>query len=99
METSRAPIPVCTILFRISDAQGRWIPKATIAIVAPTAATLTTDKFGRALFTAKMGDKVHAAVDALGFRRAETELTCSRSDLIWRTSYSIAARGYMMHAV
>ena len=44
------PIPICTILFRVADRTGKWIPGAEIAVANPGADHLVTDKFGRALF-------------------------------------------------
>src|SRR5438105_753372 len=54
-ESVPPPVPICEILFRVSDSSDRWVSKASVALSDPIKSQLTTDRYGRARFVAKIG--------------------------------------------
>jgi hypothetical protein len=58
------PTPICTILFRVANPTGKWIPSAEVTLSNPTGDRLVTDHFGRALFFAKRGTEVSGSAAA-----------------------------------
>lgn len=65
-ERPPAPVPVCQVLFRISDAKGNWIERASIHIHGSSEPT-ETDSAGRSLRLVKFGDRISGTVDSPGY--------------------------------
>lgn len=42
------PVPICNVLFRVSDRNGNWLEKASVQFSRSELATRQTDKAGRA---------------------------------------------------
>jgi hypothetical protein len=76
----RPPTPICSLLFRVADADG-WLSGARIDLTTPTHDQLTTDEFGRALFTAENGARVSGTVTAPGHKATGFSWSCSVRDL------------------
>jgi hypothetical protein len=71
------PIPICSILFRVADRTGKWIPGAEIAVASPGGDHLVTDQFGRALFFAERGTEVIGSAAAEGYKTSSFHWRCS----------------------
>src|SRR5579863_3128006 len=65
------PVPICEILFRVSDRTGGWVSGATVTLVGPTRDLLKTDRYGRAHFYAGVADNLRGTVTAAGFRSVD----------------------------
>jgi hypothetical protein len=80
-ERPPAPVPVCRVLFRVSDAKGNWIEKASIRFQGSTKLPpMETDSAGRALQLLKLGDRITGTVDMSGYITKSFSIPCSRSD-------------------
>jgi len=75
------PVPLCTIVFRVADINGRWVGGATIHLSSPTTSRLTTDRYGRASFVARLDADVRGLVTA-DDKRGDVRFTCTRSELV-----------------
>ncbi len=77
------PVPLCELLFRVSDAKGNWLSGASLKLSNPRPGTvklvgkLETDRYGRAHLIAARGDSVVGSVSANGFRSEEFDFVCS----------------------
>jgi hypothetical protein len=78
-DTPPPPVPVCTMLFRVTDRTGEWLPKAQIRLTSPTLIQLMTDEYGRAIFHARVETRIAGTVSAITFRPKEFAWTCSQS--------------------
>jgi hypothetical protein len=77
-----APEPGCEILFRISDANGEWVQGATVEIRAPTSATLTADRFGRAWTVSRTQTDIRGAITAHGYESEKFHIRCEFAEKI-----------------
>jgi hypothetical protein len=73
------PVPVCQVLFRVSDVNGRWLNKASIHFQQPRLSPRETDREGRALLVLKLGDRVTGSISSGGYVAKPFSLSCSRS--------------------
>ncbi len=79
------PVPLCELLFRVSDMKRKWLPSASIEFANPRAGTLKfssvlrTDRFGRAHLFAGRGDSLVGSVSAEGFQPAKFDFVCSET--------------------
>ncbi len=73
------PEPLCEILFRISDSDGRWIDKAAVKFDQPSLGHLQTDSAGRALLVVGLENRIRGSVSAQGYAPREFSIGCSRS--------------------
>jgi hypothetical protein len=80
VDTVRPPVPLCQVLFRVSDTTGTWMPNLPITLSSPVQRILRTDQFGRAFFGAKSGDKIVGSLTSLGLRDVNFGWECSPSD-------------------
>lgn len=80
VETLPAPVPVCTILFRVADSAGVWQPHAMIALSRADRKTLKVDGYGRATFVAKVGEQIRGSATAPGFVPAAFTVACSQTE-------------------
>lgn len=76
-ESLPPPVPICRILFRVSDSGGKWIPGAHLTLTRPSRTELTADRFGRALFIARSGQEVSGSVSGSSFSPVNFSWTCS----------------------
>ncbi len=74
------PVPICEVLFRIADSKGVWQSNASLRVATPKQIERSTDRFGRALFVIKAGEKLQGAVEAPNFSPSAFEVGCSRSE-------------------
>lgn len=74
------PVPICRVLFRVSDLAGKWIPAASIKLSNPTLDSMKADQYGRAEFVTKVADEIRGSVAASGFRSTDFKWECSRSE-------------------
>ncbi len=84
-----APVPVCQVLFRISDSKGNWLEKASIHFQGSGSAPLETDRAGRALRLLKAGDRVTGAVESRGYVSKTFSVSCSRSEPVHEESVKL----------
>jgi hypothetical protein len=83
------PMPICHILFRVSDSGGKWIPRASVKFSSPTSDSMKADEYGRAEFVTKVGDEARGSVAAAGFDSANFKWTCSRSEPLHEESVKL----------
>ena len=89
-ERPPAPVPVCQVLFRVSDSKGNWIEKASIHFQGSSGLPpMETDSAGRALGVLKLGDKITGAVDSRGYASKPFSVSCSRSDPVREQSIKL----------
>ena len=80
LEVAPPPIPSCLILFRVTDPTGKWVSGATLNISTRPPDTVKTDKYGRALFSARIADgNVRGSATAPGFQQQQFDATCAGS--------------------
>jgi hypothetical protein len=79
-EQPPAPVPVCRVLFRVSDSKGNWIEKASIHFRGSGLPPMETDRSGRALQVFNVGDRVTGTVDSRGFASKPFSVSCSRAE-------------------
>lgn len=77
-ETIPPPVPVCYVLFRISDLQGQWLQDATVSLDGSIKPEKHTDEYGRADLVVKVGTS-SGSVKLAGFRSAAFSFKCERS--------------------
>lgn len=80
VETLPPPVPVCTILFRVADSSGKWIPEATITLSGARGTTLRADRHGRAFDVATAGEEVRGLASGPGFQATPFGFKCSPSE-------------------
>ena len=73
-----SPVPVCTIVYRISDSKG-WVGGAKIRVIKPFEENLTTDGHGRAAVKVRERAEVLATITS-GNARSEN-VSCHRAGL------------------
>lgn len=88
-ERPPAPVPVCQVLFRVSDAKGNWIEKASIHFQGSSSPPLETDSAGRALRLVKVGDRVTGAVDSRGYTSKTFSVSCPQSERVHEESIKL----------
>jgi hypothetical protein len=88
-ERPPAPVPVCQVLFRISDSKGKWLERASIRFQGSQKPTLETDSAGRVLQLLKAGDRVTGAVDLRGYTGKTFAISCSRSEPVHEESIQL----------
>jgi hypothetical protein len=82
-EVAPPPVPLCELLFRVSDTKGNWLSGASVNLSNPRPGTvklpsgLKTDRYGRAHLVARRGDSAVGSVSAGGFESAGFEFVCS----------------------
>lgn len=81
-ERPPVPVPVCQVLFRVSDAQSRWIEKASIYLQDPGHSTMETDSAGRAVQVLKVGERLMGRVGARGYVSRSFSISCPRSEQV-----------------
>ena len=91
-ETAPPPVPVCSILFRVSDRNANWIPGATLSISGPNSSQLKTDLYGRAQFVARVGARVQGLANADGFQRAKFAFQCTKSQPLHEENIRLTRR-------
>lgn len=74
-----SPAPVCSVLFRVSDSETRWLQGARVQFDGSTLTPRETDSAGRALVTMKLDEVVRASIGASGFDTKHVSVSCSRS--------------------
>lgn len=73
------PVPVCDVLFRVSDTNGDWLPGATVALKRQNGPEKHTDEYGRAELVIRLGETISGSVGHQGFQSAPFSLSCTRS--------------------
>lgn len=72
-----SPVPMCEVLFRVSDKQTKWISHARLLIQGKRPIVLTTDDYGRALLNARRDVSYSGSVSAGGFESAGFQVSCT----------------------
>ena len=72
------PVPVCHVLFRVSDVSGKWLVKASIQFQTSQLSPRETDSAGRAVLVLKLGDRVGGSITSNGYVAKPFSLSCSR---------------------
>lgn len=88
-ERPPAPVPVCQVLFRVSDSKGNWVERASIHFQGAGLMPMETDSAGRALRVLKVGDRVSGVVDARGYASKTFSVSCSRSEPVREESVKL----------
>jgi len=71
------PVPVCKILLRVSDPDGKWVKQASVSFSDPNFSELQTDVAGRAIFSLKLNGHLLGSVSAPGYIRKDFSFGCS----------------------
>jgi hypothetical protein len=74
------PVPICHVLFRVSDINGAWLDKASIRLQQSQLPALETDSSGRALLVLKSGDRAGGTISSSGYVAKPFSFSCSRSE-------------------
>jgi hypothetical protein len=74
-----ASVPICRMVFRVSDGSGVPVANASIQFQGQFS-PLKTDSAGRALRVTKVGDGITGSVTAGGYTAKTFSLSCSRSE-------------------
>jgi len=91
-ETIPPPVPTCRIMFRISDARGKWIPGARVSASTPIKVQRETDANGRAQLLARRGSRVRGSVEANGFNQKRFDFRCSNSQRLREENVRLSQR-------
>jgi hypothetical protein len=91
-DTLPPPVPVCNILFRISDTSANWIAGATVSISGPNSSQLKTDLYGRTQLVARVGARVRGEANADGFQRAKFAFECTKSQPLHEETIRLTRR-------
>jgi hypothetical protein len=73
------PEPLCEVLFRIRDSNGRWVNSAKIDIDEPHKSRLQTDNAGRGHLFVKVAQTLRGTVSATGYATKNFSFECSDS--------------------
>jgi hypothetical protein len=73
------PVPICNVLFRVSDRDGNWLEKASVRFSGSGLAPRQTDKAGRALLVLKVNERVEGSISESGYQARQFSISCSRS--------------------
>jgi hypothetical protein len=76
-ETPPPPVPLCRIVFRVANSDGKWVSAASIQMANPRSARLTADEYGRASSMVKVGDEVGGSISAFGYEPADFNISCT----------------------
>ena len=79
-EMPPTPVPVCRVLFRISDSKGKWLDGSSIRFQGSHFSPRETDVAGRALLTMKVGDRAAGTVTSNGYAGKAFSVSCSRTE-------------------
>ena len=71
------PKPLCQVLFRIADSDGKWIKKAAVTLREPALPQLRTDSAGRVFFIVGLNDRVRGTVGAPGYVLKKFSFACT----------------------
>jgi hypothetical protein len=84
-----APVPVCQVLFRVSDGKGNWLARASIHFRGSGLPPLESDRSGRVLQVLKAGDRVTGSVELRGYVSTTFSVSCSRSEPVHEESITL----------
>jgi hypothetical protein len=73
---SPPPILPCAVLFRFSDASGRWLPSVSFKPVLPRSPDLRGDSYGRAMVRMARGEEIHTTTILPGYLPEAIDLKC-----------------------
>jgi len=73
------PVPVCRVVFRVSDSSGKWVPAAIISLTSPDRTELKTDRFGRTTFVSRRGVSIVGKAAQAG-RSAGFAFQCQQNE-------------------
>jgi hypothetical protein len=73
------PVPLCEVLFRVRDTDGKWIDKAKINVDEPHKSQLQTDGAGRGHVLVKVKQPLRGSVNASGYVAENFSVECSES--------------------
>jgi hypothetical protein len=86
------PVPLCQLVFRVSDTKGKWVPDAVVEFLGRSQ-KLTADQYGRIGTAIEVGITVRGDVVAPGFGKSPFRFACTLEKPVHELPITLGERG------